>query len=145
VLADFYHLSVSPLERVLPRICERLLSEGQRLLIVADPEYLDTLDDQLWSYARDAFLPHGRAGSGEAERQPVLLASEAQAANGARNIAFADGRWRDDALAFDRAFCFFDDSRAQGARASWEALAGKADVERRYWVQDAAGKWVTGP
>ena len=33
--ADFYHLGTSSVERVLPRIAERVLADGGRLLIVA--------------------------------------------------------------------------------------------------------------
>ena len=35
---DFYNLADLPVDRVLPRICERLLEQGQRLLVVADTE-----------------------------------------------------------------------------------------------------------
>jgi DNA polymerase-3 subunit chi len=35
VIVDFYHLTALPVERVLPRICERLLEQGHRLLLVA--------------------------------------------------------------------------------------------------------------
>jgi DNA polymerase-3 subunit chi len=145
VLVDFYQLTTSPLERILPRICERLLEEKQRLLIVAEPDLLDILDDQLWTSAREAFLPHGRAGGSDEAKQPILLASEILPANGARNIALADGRWRDGALAFDRAFIFFDQSRTVETRQCWKALGGKDEVERRYWRQNEAGKWVAGP
>jgi leucyl aminopeptidase len=73
--------------------------------------------------------------------QPVLLAGEVDAANGARNIALADGEWREDALDFDRAFHFFDEERIREARAAWKALADRDGVQRRYWKQNDAGRW----
>ena len=143
---DFYHLAATPLDRVLPRICERLLSDGQRLLIVADDEAtLARLDRQLWDYHPASFLPHGREGGDDDTRQPILLSESIVAANGARNVALADGRWREAALHFDRAFYLFDGERIDEARASWRGLAGKPDVERRFWKQDEAGRWVQGP
>jgi DNA polymerase-3 subunit chi len=145
VRTDFYHLVASPLENVLPRICERILAEGQRLILIAEPSRLDLLDEQLWSYSRGAFLPHGRAGEPYADRQPLLLSVDTAALNGARNVALTDGRWRDEALAFDRIFYFFDESRLEGARASWRALKDRLEVERHYWKQDDRGKWVEGP
>ena len=46
----------------------------------------------------------------EARRdQPVLIAPDCEAANGARHVALVDGVWRDEALGFERAFHFFDD------------------------------------
>ena len=145
MLVDFYHLTASPLERVLPSICEKLLAGGERLLIVAGPELLARLDELLWSYGRESFLPHGAADQPRAEEQPILLSTEPAPANGAGNIALADGEWRDEVLAFARVFYFFDESRRDVARASWAALKGREGVERRYWKQDERGKWVQGP
>jgi DNA polymerase III subunit chi len=142
VRVDFYHLTSRPLEQVLPSVCEKVLAGRERLLVVAEPDQLARLDEALWSYAKDAFLPHGRE---RAETQPILLSPTPEAANGATNIALADGRWSDEALGFDRAFYFFDDAGREAARDSWRALKGKAEVEARYWKQDERGKWVQGP
>jgi DNA polymerase III subunit chi len=139
---DFYHLTHSPVERVLPRIAERVLAYGGRLLIVSGDDMLaERLDGHLWNYRPESFLPHGRAGKpGEAD-QPVLIGATCDAVNGARNIALADGVWREEALNSDRAFLFFSDDRITEARATWRALAAQPDLERRYWKQDEAGKW----
>ncbi|TMJ17056.1 MAG: DNA polymerase III subunit chi [Alphaproteobacteria bacterium] len=139
---DFYHLTALPLERVLPSICEKILAGGERLLVVADEPLLGQLDEALWAYAPESFLPHGR---GNAEAQPVLLSSEVAAANGATNVALADGKWREEALAFARVFYFFDNDGREGARGAWRSMAGREDVEPRYWKQDERGKWVQGP
>jgi len=145
MLVDFYHLAASPIERVLPRICERLLAERERLLIVAEPVLLGQLDARLWSYAPDAFLPHGRSDRPAPEAQPILLSSDTAPLNGAANIALADGIWRDAALAFARIFYFFDNSHIDSARGTWRALKDNQDAECRYWKQDSNGKWVQGP
>lgn len=139
---DFYHLTARPLERVLPSICEKVLADGGRLLIVVgDDDQRDGLDRLLWTYSTEGFLPHGCIGAGQDETQPILLAHDVNAANRARNIALADGEWRDDALDFDRAFFFFDEARLPPARAAWKALADRDGIERRYWKQNEAGRW----
>lgn len=139
---DFYHLTHSPLDRVLPSIAEKVLAGGGRLLIVAaDEARRATLDRLLWAYAPDSFLPHAQAGAGDDAAQPVLIAGDVTAANNARHVALADGTWRDAALAFDRAFHFFDDDALSSARAAWKSLAGRDGVERRYWRQNDAGRW----
>jgi DNA polymerase-3 subunit chi len=142
VIVDFYHLTASPLERVLPSIAEKVVAGGKRLLVVAEADQLGRLDEILWSYSKDSFLPHGRE---RAESQPVLLSPEPEAANGATHIALADGRWRDEALGFERIFYFFDNGARDGAREAWRSLKGKAEVEARYWKQDERAKWVQGP
>jgi len=144
MVVDFYQLSVSPIERVLPRICERLMKSGERLLIVAGAEQLGQLDALLWSYKPDSFLPHGTTGDPTPERQPILLGDTVEPVNSARNIALADGHWREDALRFERTFYFFDQQGVSEARDVWRGLNGREDVERRYWRQDN-GKWVQGP
>lgn len=145
MLVDFYHLTSLPLERVLPQIAEKVLAAGEKLLIVADEAQLPQLDTQLWSYSRDAFLPHGRSDGPVPEAQPILLSTSVKPLNGATNIALADGQWRDEALDFARIFYFFDGNRVADARSSWRALKLNADVECRYWKQDERGKWVQGP
>lgn len=142
---DFYHLSQAPLERVLPSICEKVLAGGERLLVVTRPDLLSQLDELLWTYAPEAFLPHGRSDGSAPEHQPILLSSQPEAVNGATNIALADGEWRDEALAFARTFYFFDETRRDAARSAWKALKGRSRVETRYWKQDERGRWVQGP
>ncbi len=141
---DFYHLT-SPLDRVLPRIAERVVQTGGRLLIVAEPEEQRVaLDRLLWSYAPESFLPHAQAGSNDDASQPILIVgevSETAPANAAGNVAVVDGRWRDLILTFDRAFHIFDDEAIREARLAWKALAGRDDVERRYWKQNDSGRW----
>lgn len=141
MIVDFYHLSSTPLERVLPRIAEKVLAGGERLLVVAGGDLLARLDEQLWTYGRDSFLPHGRD---RPETQPVLLAETPSPANGATNLALADGEWREQALEFARTFFFFDNSRLDGARGVWRALKGHPEAQPRYWKQ-VEGKWVQGP
>jgi DNA polymerase III subunit chi len=141
MLVDFYHLAASPVERVLPRICEKLLEEGQRLLVVAEEPVLRQLDEQLWTYAPASFLPHGRSDKAAPDEQPILLSAEIEPLNGATNIALADGVWRDEALAFARTFYFFDSSAVGEARAAWRALKGREGIEARYWKQVDSGKW----
>jgi DNA polymerase-3 subunit chi len=146
VQVDFYHLTAAPLERVLPRIAERVIEGGGRLLLVSgDAGLAERLDQHLWTYSPESFLPHGRAGEDDEGDQPVLISSTVDAANGARNVALADGVWRGEALDFDRAFYFFDGESIAGARAAWRELAGREGVTPRYWKQDEDGKWRQGP
>ncbi|WP_404369574.1 DNA polymerase III subunit chi [Sphingomonas sp. MMS24-J45] len=139
---DFYHLTLQPLDRVLPRIAERVVEGGGRLLVVSEAEaQRSAIDRLLWTYTPESFLPHAVAeGEGDAA-QPILIAEHPKPTNAARNIALADGIWRDEALTFDRAFHFFDGERIAEARVAWKALADRDGVERRYWKQNDAGRW----
>jgi DNA polymerase III subunit chi len=143
---DFYHLTRSPVNAVLPVIAERLLGGGERLLVCAGDDALRLgLDKCLWDYRADSFLPHGQAGGDHDDTQPILLSDDTAAPNGAHNIALADGIWRNAALGFDRAFFFFTSETIDDARAAWRGLGDRNEVERHYWKQDEAGKWREGP
>lgn len=140
---DFYHLTMAPLDRVLPSIAEKVLGSGGRLLIVAEDAALRTRIDQLlWSYSPTSFLPHGQAGGGWDADQPALIAEAVKQANNARNVALVDGLWRDEALDFDRAFHLFDEDSIGAARVAWRGLGDREGVERRYWRQDENGRWA---
>jgi DNA polymerase-3 subunit chi len=142
VRVDFYHLTAAPLERVLPSICEKVLGNGERLLLVAGADQLARLDELLWTYAKDSFLPHARREAPNPQVQPILLSDTPEPLNAATNIVLADGRWREEALTFGRTFLLFDSGGVADARTTWRTVSKTAGVEARYWKQDEQGRWA---
>jgi DNA polymerase-3 subunit chi len=139
---DFYQLSRDPAEAALAMIAGKVIETGERLLVVsADPALTARISDALWTRRADSFLAHAVAGGPHDARQPILLGETAQAANGARFVAFADGRWREEADGFERIFLLFDEATIEDARATWRSLDGREEVERNYWRQED-GKWI---
>jgi DNA polymerase-3 subunit chi len=58
----FYHLGTTALERALPRLLERALADGHRVVVLAgSAERVAHLDGLLWIYNEASFLPHGTA------------------------------------------------------------------------------------
>jgi DNA polymerase-3 subunit chi len=142
VRVDFYQLGAIPNEQVIGAISEKLLQGGERLLVLSDDEgQLARLDRMLWDQGPSSFLPHGAAGGSEDSRQPVLLSTSPDAANRARNLLIAHGKWREAALAFDRAFYLFEADTLEDAREAWRSLLGLEEVERHYWANED-GRWV---
>lgn len=138
---DFYQLSRDPAELVVPLLARNTLGLGERLLVVsADSGQLGRIEDALWS-REGTFLANGRAGGDHDARQPVLLSDSTGAANGARYVVLADGKWRDEVDAFERVFLLFDGSTIDDARGTWRSLEGRDGLERAYWRQEG-GKWV---
>lgn len=139
---DFYQLGAAQADKVISAIATRLNGEGQRLIVVAaDANLLSRLDRQLWDQGTTSFIPHGVAGEGDDDAQPVLLSTGTDAPNKARNLLIADGEWREAALHFDRAFYLFDDATVEAARKAWKRLADREGVERHYWAMED-GKWL---
>jgi DNA polymerase III subunit chi len=141
---DFYHLTVAPVEQLLPKIAGRVLAGGGRLLIVAEATDLtERISQALWTQDRTSFLAHGLAGAAGAADQPIVFATTCEAANAADAVALADGRWRKDALGFARTFYCFTPDLVDSARTAWRDLAEQA-CERHYWRQDGS-RWREGP
>lgn len=139
---DFYQLSRDPAEVALPLIARRVLSDGERLLVVsADAAQRQRIAQALWSLSEDSFLANGAAGEGHEDRQPILLSDTVTPLNGARFLAIADGEWRESATPFARTFFMFDDRTVQQARDTWRSLRDRQGVERYFWKQEG-GRWV---
>ncbi|GAA4007012.1 DNA polymerase III subunit chi [Sphingomonas humi] len=139
---DFYQLAGTPLDEVVATLARKVLEGGERLLVVmADEGALARLDRMLWEQGEADFLAHGIAGGGEDARQPILLSTTPDPANGARNLLMADGEWREAALTFERAFHLFDEASLGEARQAWKLLSGREGVERNYWARED-GRWV---
>lgn len=138
----FYLAGAQPIERVLPQIARAAKAHGQRMLVVADDaDLLERLDKALWEQFPEEFLAHGRADAPHAERQPVLLSRDCTAVNGATLVALADGQWRPEAEAFERALLFFDEAGRAGARETWRLFDQREEVTREFHELDG-GKWV---
>lgn len=112
------------------------------MLVVAEAaDMLERLDEALWEQFPEDFLAHGRSDSPHAGRQPVLLSPNCAAANGATLVALADGQWRPEAEAFDRALLFFDEAGRAASREVWRLFDQRDDVTREFHELEG-GKWL---
>ncbi len=142
----FYHLTQTPLEKTLPDLLEKSLQRGWRVAVQSgSKERLEFLDNVLWSYRDDAFLPHGVAGAEDAALQPIYLTCEAEAPNAAEVLMLVDGAGLDvDRVAdFDRVCLLFDgndNTATEAARVDWKAVT-TASLTAKYWAQEG-GRWV---
>lgn len=138
----FYHLLRTPLERALPRLLERALGEGYRIVVrAASTERVEHLNALLWTYDDSSFLPHGSARDGNAASQPIWLTDRDENPNAATLLVLVDGVEAGDLPAFVRCLDLFDGGDAeavQAARERWRrALA--AGHTLTYWQQTGAG------
>ena len=142
---DFYHLTRDPAEKLLPILAQKTLDSGNNLLVVSgDFEQIEPISAGLWTAKPESFLAHGLAGGEDDARQPILIADDCTATNRAKFVALCDGKWRDDALGFERVFYLFTPDNIDSARTAWRALSKNEDVTPRYWKQ-ADGRWIEGP
>ncbi|SFG26441.1 DNA polymerase III subunit chi [Methylobacterium gossipiicola] len=141
----FYHLQHQPLERVLPSLVERSLERRWRAAIQpVTEERLQALDDGLWTYSDDSFLPHGTDREPDHATQPVVLTLKDTNPNGAAIRFLVEGApLPADAGGYERLCVLFDGTDQEAllrAREQWrEAKAAGHAIA--YWQQDEDGRW----
>lgn len=140
----FYHLDRMPLDEVLPKLLEKALGSGARMVLRApDAEAVERLNRLLWTFSQSSFLPHGSAADGWSEDQPIYLTAVDEAPNGAEILVQVEGAEAADFTPYRRVLDLFDGGNAEAlaaARARWRAYkdAGHALT---YWQQKPEGGW----
>lgn len=142
---DFYQLSRDPVERVAVMLARKVMQAGLRLLIVSDnPGQRAVIGKELWRGGPEEFLANGEAGAAHADRQPILLSDKLEPVNGASMVLLADGKWREEALNFERALLLFGAAETEAARGLWRELDEADEVTREIHKQDEDGRWRAG-
>jgi len=141
----FHHLERRRVDEALPRILERALDEGRRVVVRAPSEDMAAaLNDRLWTYDDASFLPHGASGDGDPAAQPIFLTSESENPNGATMLIRLSGATAAEGdEAFDLALLLFDgrDELALAhARAEWRRLKDLGSPIS-YWRESDEGGW----
>jgi DNA polymerase III subunit chi len=141
----FHHLERRRVDEALPRILERALEDGWRVLVrTSSEEMAAALNERLWTYDDASFLPHGAPGDGDPATQPIFLTSEAGNPNGATmliRLAGAEAAPGDEA--FDLALLLFDgrdETSLAHARAEWRRLKDTRSAIS-YWRESDEGGW----
>jgi len=140
----FYHLEQQPLDRVLPVLLEKSLERGWRAVVEGrDETRIAELDEALWVWRDDGFLPHAIAGGEHDTSQPVLLTTDpAINANGAQIRFFVAGAIPRSEPGYERMVFMFDGhdpDAVASARQAWKTL--RATDEITYWQQEPGGRW----
>jgi DNA polymerase-3 subunit chi len=141
----FHHLQRRRVDEALPRILERALEEGRRVVVrAASDDLVAALNERLWTYDDASFLPHGAAGDGDPASQPVYLTSEAGNPSGATmlvRLSGAEAAPGDEA--FDLAVLLFDgrdEASLAHARTEWRRLKDQGRAIS-YWRESDEGGW----
>ncbi len=140
----FYHLQNRPQHHVLPLILSKALEKGHRILVkMPDERTLKDMNDHLWTFHPDSFLPHGAANDDHTERQPILLTTTDENLNDADLLIICQGAQSDKHGDFKLCCEMLDGQDKEAiaaARERWKVYKEqKFDVT--YWQQNEAGGW----
>jgi len=143
----FHHLERRRVDQALPDLLEAMLAEGARAVVqTGSPEQTEALDERLWTYSDESFLPHGSSRDGDPEAQPIFLTDGADNPNRAsvRVLLAAADIASFVGAAYERVLILFDgrdeDARAE-ARRQW-TLVKAAGESLSYWREGDDGGWV---
>jgi len=141
----FYHMTRSTLGEALPRLLERALGAGHRILVKApNPAEIERLNMLLWTYGEASFLPHGSAADGWAAEQPIYLTSGDENPNGAGLGCQCGGAELAAIESFSRILDLFDggdEDALAAARDRWRRYKA-AGHALTYWQQNPGGGWA---
>ncbi len=143
---DFYHLQRTPLEQVLPKLCEKAYATGKRIKILSGtPERVEFINSLLWTYNEESFLPHGSKRDGFAEEQPIFISADETNENNAALLILADGAQPEISVLhrYERVLNIFDgndETALNKARAYWKEIKTSGG-ELHYWQQNANGSF----
>lgn len=141
---SFYHLQSDPIERALPRLLEKVTERGFRVLLRGQTaERLEILDEALWSYRPDSFLPHARDEAGlDPASQPILLTLTGEGnGNGANVLVLTEDAAAEDLSDYERCLYMFDgndETALTAARTRWKTLK-EQDIPVSYYQQTEMG------
>ena len=139
----FYHLEASTVEGVLPGLLEKTLQKGWKALVKLPEAQLSEMDDYLWAYKDDSFLPHGRDDEPMADQQPITLSAAAKTAEGHQAVFLLGGAEIENMGGVERCMVMIN-GRSEAdvikERSRWKALKAKG-ATLSYWQQTDRGGW----
>ena len=143
----FLHLERRRIDQALPDILDEALAAGWRVVIQAgSEERVEALNERLWTYADESFLPHGSAHDGEPHAQPIYLTAGGDNPNGARlrmllsgvaAAAFVEAGYERVVLLFDGR----DEEAVAEARRQWTEVKATGAAPS-YWREADDGGWT---
>ncbi len=141
---SFYHLLSTSRERAVPKLMEKALGAGNRIIILSSSEsQLKTMSDALWSTDPASFLPHGSQRDKHEKEQPIYLTLVDENPNGADILCILDGSSPASLTSYAKVLDVFDGSNEDevaAARKRWAAYKAQG-IALQYVKQQPSGGW----
>ncbi len=140
----FYHLTRQPLEQALPAILMKAYKGGRKVLVrCPDKAMAKRVNETLWTYRADSFLPHGSSEGEFANAQPILVSDQDQNENDADVLILCGGALSEKMDEFSLCCEMLEDHQAEqvaAARTRWKDYK-EAGHDVTYWFQNESGGW----
>ena len=144
--AYFYNSSHRNVVVDISRLIEKLFKEKNRILVCCkDLETVEVIDEFLWAYKEDGFIPHSIDTKERSSIYPILITTnineefEHNILLALSGVLIKEKDWRK----FSKAYYFFDDqenNEKENAREMWKSFSA-LNIVCKYWV-NKENKWV---
>ena len=142
----FYNSSQRDIVSDISLLTERLFVENNSIVIFCtDQETVEVVDDFLWAFKEDGFIPHSIIKNRESSIYPILITTSIDegyehnvllALNG---VLIKEKHWQK----FAKIYYFFNDQdkkEKENARSMWKNFSS-LQVKCKYWI-NKNNKWV---
>ena len=139
-----YELKRTPLLEGLPRLISKIYEAGFRVLIkTPNKDRAPSLNDTLWTFPPQAFLPHGMEGEASSEDHPIWITTQETNDNNANLLVTTDGVEHSNMASFAKCVAMFEgqDESVRMNIHSKIAEYQKAGFEVTYWQESETGVW----
>ena len=136
----FYQIDESIVKSLAPLLLKVLDEKKKVLIFCKDHTQIKAIDNSLWSYGRNKFIPHTTIFDADFSflRQPILISDQEENSNNADYLVFVDEPSDAFLSIFGRAFYFFESTDFATA----VTLSQRLRPNNFYKKND--GKWVKG-
>ena len=144
--AYFYNSSQRDVVADISWLTEKLYKERNSILVCCkDQETVEVIDDFLWGYKEDAFIPHSIEKKEQSAVYPILVTTDIDEQHKhdvllvLSGVLIKEKDWRK----FSKAYYFFDDQEdkeKENAREMWKSFSA-LNIVCKYWV-NKENKWV---
>ncbi len=132
------------LEQALPEILGKALEKGYRAVVkVPDEKRRNDLNDHLWTYHPESFLPHGTKKDGYEADQPIWLTEGDDNPNKADLLILTGGASSEKTGEFNLCCDMLDgrdEEAVKAARSRWKTYK-ESGYDVTYWQQTDQGSW----
>ncbi len=108
---NFYQYDEELVKSLAPLLIKILDEERNALIFCRDEKKISEIDNSLWIYGRNKFIPHITIFDQgfDLERQPILLSNKQENANNSQYLILLEEVEIDYAKNFSRIFYFFEE------------------------------------
>jgi len=141
----FYHLTRQNQMQALPLLLSKITQRGHKVFLLCDEQdTVDLMNEHLWAYKAESFLPHGLSDDPHAPHHPVLLGLDAnEPVNHADMLVIGQGA-KLEIPAHYAVCCVLingaDAASVEASRVFWRECKA-LDYDLAYWQQTEQGGW----